>query len=69
MLANYYTSKEQQTLAIEHYLRCIEFFESINDYWMLADVYGQRWANLYSNLEMFSKAAEAMENRIGIIES
>ncbi len=68
MLANYYTSKEQQTLAIEHYLRCIEFFESINDYWMLADVYAEM-ANLYSNLEMFSKAAEAMENRIGIIES
>ncbi|MGB5498465.1 MAG: ATP-binding protein [Maribacter sp.] len=68
MLANYYSGKEQQTLAVEHYLRCIDFFESIDDYWMLADVYAEM-SNLYSNLDMFAKAAEAMENRIRIIES
>ena len=68
MLANYYSGKEQQTLAVEHYLRCIDFFESIDDYWMLADVYAEM-TNLYSNLDMFAKAAEAMENRIRIIES
>ena len=68
ILANYYTSKEQQTLAIEHYLRCIDFFESIDDYWMLADVYTEM-TNLYTNLEMFAKAAETMENRIRVIES
>ncbi|MGB5322645.1 tetratricopeptide repeat-containing sensor histidine kinase [Lutimonas sp.] len=68
MLANYYTGKEQQTLAVEHYLRCIDFFESIDDYWMLADVYAEM-SNLYSNLEMFAKAGEAMDNRIRIIES
>ncbi len=68
ILANYYTSKEQQTLAIEHYLRCIDFFESIDDYWMLADVYSEM-TNLYTNLEMFAKAAETMENRIRVIES
>ena len=68
MLANYYSGKEQQTLAVEHYLRCIDFFESIDDYWMLADVYSEM-SNLYSNLDMFAKAAEAFENRIRIIES
>ena len=68
MLANYYSGKEQQTLAVEHYLRCIDFFESIDDYWMLADVYLEM-SNLYTNLDMFAKAAEAMENRIRIIES
>jgi two-component system NtrC family sensor kinase len=67
-LANYYASKGQQTIAVEHYLRCIDFFESIDDYWMLADVYSEM-TNLYNNLEMFDKAAETMENRIRIIES
>ncbi len=67
-LANYYANKEQQTLAVDHYLRCLDFFESIEDYWMLADVYSEM-SNLYANLEMFTKSAEAMENRIRIIES
>jgi len=67
-LANYYFNNNQQTLAVEHYFRCIEFFESIEDQWMLADVYSNM-ANLYGNLEMFSKAAEAMDNRIRIIET
>ena len=68
MLAFYYIRKEQPTLAVEHYLKCIDFFESIEDYWMLADVYSEM-SNLYSNLEMFSKSAEAMESRINVINS
>lgn len=68
ILANYYASKNQQSLAIEHYLRCIDFFESIDDYWLLADVYVEM-SSLYTNLEMFAKSGEAMENRIRIIES
>ena len=67
-LANYYAGKDQFTIAIEHYLRCLDFFESIEDYWMLADVYSEM-SNLYTNLEMFEKAAEAMENRMIVIES
>ena len=68
ILANYYASKDQQTVAVEHYLRCIDFFESIENYWMLANVY-QEMSSLYANLEMFAKAAEAIENRVNVIES
>ncbi|MCA0930865.1 GHKL domain-containing protein [Lutimonas saemankumensis] len=68
ILANYYARNNKQTVAIEHYLKCIDFFESIEDYLLLASVYSEM-TNLYTNLEMFSKAAEAMENRIRIIET
>lgn len=62
-LANYYRINGQNTIAIEHYLQCIDFFESINDYFMLSDVYSEMY-QLYSDLEMFDRGAEAMENRV-----
>jgi len=65
-LANYYRINGQNTIAIEHYLRCIDFFESINDYFMLSDVYSQMY-QLYSGLEMFDRGAEAMENRVKLL--
>jgi len=65
-LANYYRINGQNTIAIEHYLRCIDFFESINDYFMLSDVYSQMY-QLYSDLEMFDRGAEAMENRVKLL--
>jgi len=67
-LANYYRINGQNTIAIEHYLQCIDFFESINDYFMLTDVYGQMY-RLYSDLEMFDRGAEAMENRVKLLEA
>ena len=67
-LANYYRSNGQNTIAIEHYLQCIDFFESINDYFMLTDVYSQMY-RLYSDLEMFDRAAEVMENRVQLLEA
>jgi signal transduction histidine kinase len=67
-LANYYRINGQNTIAIEHYLQCIDFFESINDYFMLTDVYSEMY-QLYSNLEMFDRGAEAMENRIKLLET
>ncbi|MEP0131838.1 MAG: ATP-binding protein [Eudoraea sp.] len=65
-LANYYRINGQNTIAIEHYLRCIDFFESINDYFMLSDVYSQMY-QLYSGLEMFDRGAEAIENRVKLL--
>jgi len=67
-LANYYRINGQNTIAIEHYLQCIDFFESINDYFMLSDVYGQMY-QMYSDLEMFDRGAEAMENRVKLLEA
>jgi len=67
-LANYYRTNGQNTIAIEHYLQCIDFFESINDYFMLTDVYSQMY-RLYSGLEMFDRGAEAMENRVKLLEA
>ena len=67
-LANYYRSNGQNTIAIEHYLQCIDFFESINDYFMLTDVYSQMY-RLYSDLEMFDRGAEVMENRVQLLEA
>ncbi len=67
-LANYYRNNGQNTIAIEHYLQCIDFFESINDYFMLSDVYSQMY-QLYSDLEMFDRGAEAMENRVKLLET
>ena len=67
-LANYYRINGQNTIAIEHYLQCIDFFESINDYFMLTDVYSQMY-QLYSDLEMFDRGAEAMENRVKLLEA
>jgi two-component system NtrC family sensor kinase len=67
-LANYYRINGQNTIAIEHYLQCIDFFESINDYFMLSDVYSQMY-QLYSGLEMFDRGAEAMENRVKLLEA
>ncbi|MDN3642877.1 ATP-binding protein [Lutimonas halocynthiae] len=67
-LANYYRINGQNTIAIEHYLLCIDFFESINDYFMLTDVYSQMY-RLYSDLEMFDRGAEAMENRVKLLET
>ena len=67
-LANYYRINGQNTIAIEHYLQCIDFFESINDHFMLTDVYSQMY-RLYSDLEMFDRAAEAMENRVKLLET
>ena len=67
-LANYYRINGQNTIAIEHYLQCIDFFESINDYFMLTDVYSQMY-RLYSDLEMFDRGAEAMENRVKLLEA
>ena len=66
-LANYYRINGQNTIAIEHYLLCIDFFESINDYFMLTDVYSQMY-QLYSDLEMFDRGAEAMENRVKLLD-
>ena len=65
-LANYYRINGQNTIAIEHYLQCIDFFESINDYYMLSDVYNQMY-RLYSDFEMFDRGAEAMENRVKLL--
>lgn len=67
-LANYYRLNGQNTIAIEHYLQCIDFFESINDYFMLSDVYSQMY-RLYSDLEMFDRGAEAIENRVKLLEA
>jgi two-component system NtrC family sensor kinase len=67
-MANYYRINGQNTIAIEHYLQCIDFFESINDYFMLSDVYGQMY-QMYSDLEMFDRGAEAMENRVKLFET
>ena len=67
-LANYYRINGQNTIAIEHYLQCIDFFESINDYFMLTDVYSQMY-RMYSDLEMFDRGAEAMENRVKLLEA
>ena len=67
-LANYYRINGQNTIAIEHYLQCIDFFESINDYFMLTDVYSEMY-RLYSDLEMFDRGAEAMENRVKLLEA
>ena len=67
-LANYYRINGQNTIAIEHYLQCIDFFESINDYFMLSDVYDQMY-QMYSELEMFDRGAEAMEKRVKLLEA
>jgi two-component system NtrC family sensor kinase len=65
-LANYYRINGQNTIAIEHYLQCIDFFESIKDYFMLSDVYNQMY-QMYSDLEMFDRGAEAIENRVKLL--
>lgn len=66
-LANYYRNNGELSIAIEHYLLCIDYFESTSGHSMLANVYFEM-SNLYSNLEMFDKAADALEKRVYIIE-
>ncbi len=66
-LANYYRNNGDNAHAVENYLQSVDFFKSNNGYSMLANVYYEM-SNLYANLEMFDKRAEAMENRVVLIE-
>jgi len=66
-IAVFYQNSEQIRESVGFFIKSIDYFESQNNYGMLAEVYRQM-GDLYSQLEMFNKLAEVLEKRLELIQ-
>jgi len=66
-LAGFYSQLGQSAIAIDYFLKSVEFFKSTNNLIMLNEVYNEM-SQMYGSLEMYIKQAEIVEKQIAVIE-